>query len=144
MGHNEGFRPQLFVLFSSNRQKIFNALVTWAFFVLFFYLALHVVDELAWRDYLQKISALPPPIGEWVVPIGSNGKYIPEITPGYLSLKKFLRFGVVGTIGIACALSILLAAKSWICQYKPCPFCAEKIKTAAIVCKHCRRDLPAE
>lgn len=25
---------------------------------------------------------------------------------------------------------------------KPCPFCAELIKAAAIVCKHCGRDLP--
>ena len=25
---------------------------------------------------------------------------------------------------------------------KPCPFCAEAIKAAAIVCKHCKRDLP--
>jgi hypothetical protein len=28
-------------------------------------------------------------------------------------------------------------------QIKVCPFCAEDIKTAAIVCKHCKRDLPA-
>lgn len=26
---------------------------------------------------------------------------------------------------------------------KPCPFCAEDINTAAIVCKHCGRDVPA-
>ena len=25
---------------------------------------------------------------------------------------------------------------------KSCPFCAEAINTAAIVCKHCKRDLP--
>ena len=25
---------------------------------------------------------------------------------------------------------------------KPCPFCAESVKAAAIVCKHCGRDLP--
>ena len=25
---------------------------------------------------------------------------------------------------------------------KQCPFCAEDIKKAAIVCKHCGRDLP--
>jgi len=25
---------------------------------------------------------------------------------------------------------------------KPCPFCAETIKAAAVVCKHCGRDLP--
>jgi len=27
---------------------------------------------------------------------------------------------------------------------RTCPFCAEDIKPAAIVCKHCRRDLPAD
>lgn len=25
-----------------------------------------------------------------------------------------------------------------------CPFCAEEVQLAAIVCKHCRRDLPQE
>src|SRR5687768_3370663 len=25
---------------------------------------------------------------------------------------------------------------------RPCPFCAEDIKVAAIVCKHCKRDVP--
>ena len=25
---------------------------------------------------------------------------------------------------------------------RACPFCAETIKSAAIVCKHCKRDLP--
>ena len=27
-------------------------------------------------------------------------------------------------------------------QNKQCPFCAEDIKSDAIVCKHCQRDLP--
>lgn len=27
---------------------------------------------------------------------------------------------------------------------RPCPFCAEDIKPEAIVCKHCKRDVPAE
>lgn len=28
-------------------------------------------------------------------------------------------------------------------ELKTCPFCAEPIRKAAIVCKHCSRDLPA-
>jgi hypothetical protein len=27
---------------------------------------------------------------------------------------------------------------------RTCPFCAEEIKAAAIVCKHCRRDIPLD
>src|SRR4051794_5522867 len=27
---------------------------------------------------------------------------------------------------------------------RPCPFCAEDIKAAAIVCKHCQREMPRQ
>ena len=27
-------------------------------------------------------------------------------------------------------------------ETRPCPFCAEDIKAAAIICKHCGRDIP--
>jgi len=29
-------------------------------------------------------------------------------------------------------------------EYRDCPFCAERIKKRAIVCKHCKRDVPPE
>jgi hypothetical protein len=52
-------------------------------------------------------------------------------------------------VGAAVAASILLGPIGWILailsggHLRKCPHCAELVKPEAIVCKHCRRDLPA-
>jgi hypothetical protein len=51
-------------------------------------------------------------------------------------------------VGGAIALSIFLGPIGWIIalvsegDFRKCPFCAENIKDAALVCPHCQRDLP--
>ncbi|MEN3369992.1 MAG: hypothetical protein V7609_2135 [Verrucomicrobiota bacterium] len=51
-------------------------------------------------------------------------------------------------VGGAIALAIFLGPIGWIIalvmegDFRKCPFCAENVKDAAIVCPHCHRDLP--
>ena len=56
-----------------------------------------------------------------------------------------------GDITLCLLLSLLFGPFGWIIglllpdHYRRiCPFCAERIKLAAIVCPHCQRDLPAK
>jgi hypothetical protein len=49
-------------------------------------------------------------------------------------------FGPFSLIVVAC----LPAVKPEETDARPCPFCAEPIKMAAVVCKHCARDVPAQ
>jgi hypothetical protein len=53
--------------------------------------------------------------------------------------------GVAGGIFLG-PLAVLMFGVSGVSsakERKKCPFCAEWIQTAATVCKHCRKDLPA-
>ena len=55
--------------------------------------------------------------------------------------KKFnmLAGAVVGALLGPLAVLMFFASGP---KMKVCPYCAEKIELAAIVCKHCRKDLP--
>jgi hypothetical protein len=53
--------------------------------------------------------------------------------------------GIVGGMVLG-PLAILMFAVSGVSasgEKKKCPFCAEWIQSAATVCKHCKKDLPA-
>lgn len=53
-------------------------------------------------------------------------------------------------IGASIAISILLGPIGWLIavlvkgDVRKCPFCAEDVKLAAVVCPHCQRDLPPQ
>jgi hypothetical protein len=49
---------------------------------------------------------------------------------------------LLGPVGILVALSLRSAPPTVASKFRRCPFCASRIRREAIVCAHCRRDLP--
>lgn len=55
--------------------------------------------------------------------------------------ESFVLWWIFGAALFIVALPAALLLKDSV-RSRTCPFCAEAIKSAAIVCPHCQRDLP--
>lgn len=103
----------------------------------------------AWGVYALNIDVTVTTKGEFVGSI-----YLPPQTVNNIGLMDERRnhLAIAGFLSLAGLLMALLGSKgssqtsfmpvSSSSEQRVCPFCAESVKEEAIVCKHCKRDLP--
>jgi hypothetical protein len=76
----------------------------------------------------------------WVVVFGLLGVAVADHR-GQSRVAGFFLGGILGIIGVL-LVAISKPSAQTVKQQSRCPFCAEQVQDAAVVCKSCGRDLP--